>query len=1038
MPDTIERTIFKLELDDSAYTAGIDRLSASTNKFAQSQAGANQKIDELKTKLSSVGQTPLTLPQVKLPKNALSEVEKLAQAIETIRAKILARKEFLLKETDVAKIKKYNQEIDDLTASLNKLQAISKKTVLTDSIETMRAKILARKEFLLTETDIGKIRKYNQEIDELTVSLNRAQNIGKKGFDAMGNAIPKVTGETEKLGQKTSALNKGWSFFRQMAYLLPGIGIAGMFNLIGDALGAVISKLFQAGESTNALVRQTKLLKEVETEQAKQAGSQIAQLEVLYKVATNTTLSIKERKYAVDELQKQYPEYFKALRDEIILQGQAKHAYDLTKAAILEAAKTRAIESKLSELATQDLEADQEKKELVSKQEKNRIQQEKADRKDGRDAETRGLDQFNAITKKGELLAAVSRNDAKKKRIQEDRKFLLDQVNSAKTTTKAPAASDSGKAALQNDFEKRKADLLSQISALAAKEYETELTIKKQYKDKLNKALLDIDQDKSITPKQKAELKRLAGILNDAELDKAILEYKKKVTEARQKLNQDLEDLHNNNIKDQINLIQDEFAKRAQLIEFNEKKELTDLKRSQEEKMAALKKQKDAGILDVFRYYVAVKKITTEGEIATNNIVTKYAGERKDLAADKFKESLDALKNIVEGQLLQFDEQAADQIKQQVAALNAGTINYKKFEEQVTRIKKEQKDRRDKLRLAELNTELQAINTRLQATITAAEREDLLQRQRNVRSDIAAINSQTPVDPNKKKKESLADYAQAIGNLTESIISFWQKANEAEAAALDRSISLQEKRVEAAQRIAERGNASYLKAEEDRLKELQVKRENAARRELAINAALQSSQLLVGITGAIAKIATPGIGIAETIGAIAVIFSALATGYGLVKSLQGNQPRLAQGTTYLQRGKNKPGTDTIPALLNEGEAVIPTGVNKKYHPTIEAIYHGRVPAEQLNNFVNYYHRLKPIPQVNYERMGQAAQVQISSDGQMAVLLSDNNKKLSEQNELTRQTLRALKSMGVNVSMDKNGLAVSVMEVADQILKDKKS
>jgi hypothetical protein len=44
--------------------------------------------------------------------------------------------------------------------------------------------------------------------------------------------------------------------------------------------------------------------------------------------------------------------------------------------------------------------------------------------------------------------------------------------------------------------------------------------------------------------------------------------------------------------------------------------------------------------------------------------------------------------------------------------------------------------------------------------------------------------------------------------------------------------------------------------------------------------------------------------------------------------------------------------DSELALLQPGEAVIPTDTNRRYHPAIKAIYHGKIKADDINNFVN--------------------------------------------------------------------------------------
>ena len=55
MADSIERTIYKLEIDDSAYIKGVDSLTASTQKLNQQQELANKRLKENEAALKSVG-----------------------------------------------------------------------------------------------------------------------------------------------------------------------------------------------------------------------------------------------------------------------------------------------------------------------------------------------------------------------------------------------------------------------------------------------------------------------------------------------------------------------------------------------------------------------------------------------------------------------------------------------------------------------------------------------------------------------------------------------------------------------------------------------------------------------------------------------------------------------------------------------------------------------------------------------------------------------------------------------------------------------
>lgn len=506
-----------------------------------------------------------------------------------------------------------------------------------------------------------------------------------------------------------------------------------------------------------------------------------------------------------------------------------------------------------------------------------------------------------------------------------------------------------------------------------------------------------------------------------------------------------MRDLENKNIQDQLNLIQDEFERRAALIEFNEKKALEDAKENTQERLDSL--ELDRLLIGEQAYQDAKARIISAGELQALNILRRFAVERQDLAAESFKTILDSYQDAIAKADLIRDEGIATQIRAVSDRFLQGKISYEKFQKEITRIQKEADAIRRDANLATQRNELKALDDRIAKLTGVAGKEkeinELIKQRDALRKQIASgekadaeadAGDANTTDP---RINRIQEYAQSIGQVVDAVIAFWQKANEAESRALDRSISLQEKRVSAAQKIAERGNAEYLRAEEDKLNELNIQRENAARKQLAIDAALQGSQLLVAITGAIAKIATPGIGIAESIAAMAVIIGSLATGYGLVKSLQGNQPHLYEGTTFLSRGKNRPGRDTIPAMLNEGEAVIPTDTNKAYHPAIRAIYDKAIPPEHLNGFVKNYHKIKSIPIPDYGRIKESAELSIGSDGKMAAAISEQNKLIMENNDLQRQTLRAMKNMSVSANIDRDGVSIMVNEYIQQLNIDRK-
>lgn len=86
--------------------------------------------------------------------------------------------------------------------------------------------------------------------------------------------------------------------------------------------------------------------------------------------------------------------------------------------------------------------------------------------------------------------------------------------------------------------------------------------------------------------------------------------------------------------------------------------------------------------------------------------------------------------------------------------------------------------------------------------------------------------------------------------------------------------------------------------------------------------------------------------------AVAAVGAAIGTIVSTVKSSQvPSAPAFASGTDFVQRGKNKAGVDTIPAYLNEGEAVIPTDKNKAYPGLAKAWIAGNLDDYIVRNFV---------------------------------------------------------------------------------------
>jgi hypothetical protein len=532
---------------------------------------------------------------------------------------------------------------------------------------------------------------------------------------------------------------------------------------------------------------------------------------------------------------------------------------------------------------------------------------------------------------------------------------------------------------IENVFTKEVDKLNTELATLTNAQERSLETINTEFAEKLIQEKNRIDEllkGKQVTKAQAKILVDLSITINEAQKQKAIADLNKEVDDTKKKIQDAINNLQFKAQIDTANLIQEDFTRRATIIDINERRELQQNKVNLDEQLQQLKIDRQKKLISEEDYQISKNQFIEAGEQIANDIIVRTARERQQLSIDIFKQTLAQFENIIQTTNTEINTQAAIAIRNLSNQVLQGTLPIKQFQEQVNEIKKQAAAKSRNVDLQQKQAELFTLDHHL-ATMrdtTSKGYLELVQKRKELTDELTKLDAaDAEADANDtkvtKKIEKVDEYAQAIGGLANAVIGFWTAANEAEERALDRSISLQQRRVDEAIRIADKGNASYLKAEQDRLKQLEVQRENAARRQLGIEAALQASNLLTGITGAIAKISS-GVGAIEAIAEIATIVGLLATGYGLVKQLQANQPKFKEGTTYVERGGNRPGTDTVPAWLSEGEAVIPADKNQKYKKAVEAIYHEKIPAEDMNEFVYSYakHPVRGFTHAQVENM----------------------------------------------------------------------
>lgn len=250
----------------------------------------------------------------------------------------------------------------------------------------------------------------------------------------------------------------------------------------------------------------------------------------------------------------------------------------------------------------------------------------------------------------------------------------------------------------------------------------------------------------------------------------------------------------------------------------------------------------------------------------------------------------------------------------------------------------------DKAAEAELNKQIE------QAKLQVIELNKISTDAAKKNADIAKDNKKQAEEDAKeiadKQKEIIDQTTQLIQGVSDNVFNVLNAQVQAYIDGLDKAIDKSKSALDEIRSNSENYNARQLEIEKERLEKLEAERARAVEREKN----LASVQLAINAAIAVSKAAAetgPGAPIA-----IALTLASLIAGLAQARVAAGNA--FFHGVEYLERGKNKPGRDTIPAMLNEGERVITTDTNDKYWDVLTAVHNNRIPADVLNTFSKAY------------------------------------------------------------------------------------
>lgn len=234
---------------------------------------------------------------------------------------------------------------------------------------------------------------YGKQWDGLSMSI---QQVGRElpslaygpevFFSAISDNIPILADEIKRARTEYKLLKESgksaipvWkqvasSLFSWQTVLTVGITL---LTLYGDKVVDWVAGLFNAKNVMEPLVDIQQQLNDVQLKGVQNAQSEITKLELLYKATQNASKPIRERKKAVDELQKSYPDFFKNLSEEEILTGKAADAYARLTSSIIASARARAAQDKMTENAKKILENEDKITEEYAKRENAQLKLDK-------------------------------------------------------------------------------------------------------------------------------------------------------------------------------------------------------------------------------------------------------------------------------------------------------------------------------------------------------------------------------------------------------------------------------------------------------------------------------------------------------------------------------------------------------------------------------------------------------------------------------------------------------------------------------------
>ena len=653
-------------------------------------------------------------------------------------------------------------------------------------------------------------------------------------------------------------------------------------GLIATAAATAAAFLIDFGDAqeeavveTEKLIDSQTALKDSQEAANQESAKQVAELDKLVKQIKNTNTGSSERKKLVDQLNNQYGTTLKNISDEKKFIKQLDEQYQELVLSIKSVAFAKAAEGKIIELTKQQLDLE----------DKLKVAQE---------AKAFALKKSSEINNK-----------------EQDKTLQLQRIEEENLLNIAESTSGN-------------ADLI-----------QSQLDLTTKAIDDLSKKIADSGQTIQNTDKTSA---------------KSAEDLAKKRRELLQDLTREIEVLNRDISTQKIELVDaktfDDQKKRLELLSIERKKAID------EELNEKVIKAQSEGVLTetIAAQFAEVRrlkklKVTNETEKQISDLIKQEEERRSGASAELEQVSLDTKLQLNQEFLTEATRQRQfleDQLQKATSNAERQAIQ-EQIQSRIEEIKdgiKEEEDLQIQKIIKARDRELAEIGLipEERALITAQADLDILKIRQNTADQLQDIDDETlqnQIDNEEKRKEEIK---KGIDQVIESTKALTNAILEAAIAQTDIQINAQQKRIEKARELAEKGNAELLQAEEDRLTKLNEKRARFVRTQQA----LAAIELVANSAVAISKAAAEG-GAAAPF-TIAATLIALAAGLVAARA----QAQSAAGS-FAEGGFTGEGSKYEPAgVVHKGEFVFTKEKTKRFRPLFESIHKGRDPFLNMN------------------------------------------------------------------------------------------